>query len=307
MTTAGYHLRMKTPRTKSTLIEITSRCIETRWTGTKDELQSVARAKYVVDFLGQDVDPAKVSRTDARRLIDHLRAQGSSPATINRALSALNSILEHAREMGARGEGGFDRIYLREPRGRLRVVSDTELAGLLTILTAGVQEGAREPRVARLVSFLRGTGMRVSEALALRWEDLTRADEPGGGPHGMVLVRESKNGTSRLIPLSAQAESSLREAAAAGEDREGPFSDLTASTLNKAWRRASEALFSVVDREFVPHALRHTRATELVSAGVPLAVVMQVMGHKSIRSTMRYAHCSSAAAVEWLTRTGKLS
>ncbi len=44
------------------------------------------------------------------------------------------------------------------------------------------------------------------------------------------------------------------------------------------------------DDQFIPHCLRHTCASRLVQRGVPILVVQQWLGHKTIQMTMRYAH-----------------
>jgi site-specific recombinase XerD len=48
------------------------------------------------------------------------------------------------------------------------------------------------------------------------------------------------------------------------------------------------------DNQFVPHALRHTCASRLVQRGVPLKVVQEWLGHKTILTTMRYAHLAQS-------------
>jgi integrase len=292
-------MKIRNPRT--TLQEAVMSCAAAKWAGAKAEDSSVRRAMAMSQTLGPSTRVDKITRRVVLDAVSKLRAEGLAPGSINRGLSALNVVLDHAQDMGWRTDGGFDKIMLKEPRGRLRVVSDLELSKLLVEMT-------RESRVdeAAVVVFLRGTGMRVSEALALKWEDFAAPGEPGSGPYGMVLIRESKNDSSRHIPLSAQAHLALVDSAARGDDRDGPFAHVSQSALNKAWKRAAKAI-GVGDKEFVPHSLRHTRATELVSSGVPLAVVAKILGHKSIKSTMRYAHVSSADTLEWLTRAGKLS
>ncbi len=302
MVIPGYDLAMsKTSKNQVTLLQALDQCVAAKWAGSKAEDSSVQCATAAIALLGDSVLVSKVSRRLVLDTITRMREQKLAPATINRRLSALNVVLDYSRDMGWREDGALDGIMLKEPRGRLRIVSDTEYVDLIAAMR--IDKRADE---AELVVFLRGTGMRVSEALNLRWEDFIAPGELGSGPHGVVAIDTSKNGSSRHVPLSAQASVALLAVAGRGTDRTGPFSGISQSALNKAWRRAAK-LMQITDKEFVPHALRHTRATELVSSGVPLAVVAKILGHKSIKSTMRYAHVSSAVTLEWLTRAGKLS
>ena len=58
----------------------------------------------------------------------------------------------------------------------------------------------------------------------------------------------------------------------------------------KAWKNPVRIHLDRNDQDFVPHICRHTCASRLVQKGVPLTVVMKWMGHKSMQTTLRYAH-----------------
>ena len=60
------------------------------------------------------------------------------------------------------------------------------------------------------------------------------------------------------------------------------------------------------DEDFVFHTLRHTRATRLVELGVNLRVIQQFMGHKSIQTTLRYAHVSDDMLTDAVSRMESL-
>ncbi|GLS43732.1 tyrosine-type recombinase/integrase [Methylobacterium brachythecii] len=70
------------------------------------------------------------------------------------------------------------------------------------------------------------------------------------------------------------------------------------------WDRARNQLGFANDEHFVPYICRHTCASRLVQCGVPINVVKEWMGHKSIKMTMRYTHLApsnlmaAAAALE---------
>jgi integrase len=70
-------------------------------------------------------------------------------------------------------------------------------------------------------------------------------------------------------------------------DRLFPFDNLW---MRNVWDRVRVNLGFALDKDFVPYICRHTCASRLVQRGVPITVVKEWMGHKSITMTMRYAH-----------------
>ena len=64
--------------------------------------------------------------------------------------------------------------------------------------------------------------------------------------------------------------------------------------MRYVWDRARVQLGYANDKHFVPYICRHTCASRLVQRGVPINVVKEWMGHRSIQMTMRYAHLAPA-------------
>ena len=140
------------------------------------------------------------------------------------------------------------------------------------------------------------TGMRRGELFGLQWDsiDLERSE---------VLVRHSvfrgrlgptKTGRERTIPLTTDLVEKLRDHETQ-RNRRTPFAfpsadgrltthqDQVDRPLRGALRRASLRRVSF-------HALRHSFASQLVSAGRTLKEVQELLGHATIQTTMRYAH-----------------
>jgi integrase len=145
------------------------------------------------------------------------------------------------------------------------------------------------------------TGMRLSEQYGLTWDrvDLTRQT---------LTVPPSKYGEARGVPLNAAALAAVRELDL--RMRSGPWVVVNARgermrTPRKWFRAAVEATGL---REFTWHCLRHTFASRLVMMGVDLRTVQELMGHKDIRMTCRYAHLAPGhklGAVELLGHWGR--
>lgn len=141
------------------------------------------------------------------------------------------------------------------------------------------------------------TGMRPSEQYGLEWDrvDLVRR---------LVTIPKSKNGDTRHIPLNSVALAAFHElfACSGGDGR--VFVNIHGQPLNGYKHWFDPAVRKAGIGGFTWYCLRHTFASRLVMAGVDLRTVAELMGHKTIQMTMRYAHLAPAhklAAVERLT------
>lgn len=134
------------------------------------------------------------------------------------------------------------------------------------------------------------TGIRISEACALTIEDLDSR-------RGVIRIR-GKGGRDRYVPLRQKLLDVLRRyyrchrpkgvwlfPGAKSDRHVSP--DQARAVLRKAVRKTS------VKKRVTPHVLRHSFATHLLEAGVELRVIQALLGHVSIRTTVRYARVST--------------
>jgi len=166
------------------------------------------------------------------------------------------------------------------------------------ILSACEIHGRRD--LALLVDFLWKTGMRVSEALAVRFGDI---DPYAKTIRVVTLKRPRRKGrgrkpnprpAERIIPIPDDLLARLsteRIKRGAGPDdlifagRNGSRADR--STLHRRVRRACQ-LAGLEDDRAHPHTFRHSYAVHLLRHGVPLTVVQRLLGHSSIETTAIY-------------------
>ncbi len=154
------------------------------------------------------------------------------------------------------------------------------------------QEKPQHPALAlrnrSLLELLYATGMRVSEIVNLRLEDVDLA--------GSKAIVRGKGDKERLVPFGVSAqralESYLREARPQlCRTRRSPlvFVDRngTGLTRERVWRIVRE---SRPDRKANPHMLRHSCATHMVGNGADLRTVQTILGHADISTTQVYTH-----------------
>ncbi len=198
----------------------------------------------------------------------------------------------------------------KESLGRVRFLSYDEEAKLRKAIAATVpgrikDEG--ESAFAQLDIALH-TGMRKSEQFSSTWEqvDLER---------GFIYLSMTKNSTDRFVTLNSAAVEVLRRL----QERHKEIGLPKDSTLFHSKREGlirnprkwfATALEQAGIEGVTWHTLRHTFASRLVMAGVDLKTVQELMGHKTIAMTARYAHLAPThklQALETLVRPGSIS
>jgi integrase len=130
------------------------------------------------------------------------------------------------------------------------------------------------------------TGMRLGEILNLQWGDLDFAS-------GHIVIRDSKNGEPRHVPMDSTVRQLLSGyIPTSGSPHVFPSaSGGRLSTVQKAFRNARTRA-GMPDLHF--HDLRHTFASQWMMNGGDLYALKDILGHKSIVMTQRYAHLSPA-------------
>lgn len=181
-----------------------------------------------------------------------------------------------------------------ENNARVRFLSAEEEIALRNVILS-----SRFPALVHQLDLSIHTGMRAGEQFGLKWNqiDLERR---------ILTLPKTKNGKPRHIPLNATAVTALKalkQKADASSDSVFPSSRAAGESLQSARGWFDKALADAKIKGYSWHCNRHTFASRLVMAGVDIRTVGELLGHKSLSMTMRYAHLApahNAAAVDRL-------
>lgn len=241
-------------------------------------------------------DWSAVASVEAHALRAHLanrRADGIANASAARELSALKAFITFARQQSGDPDPAPPR--LRGPRlkkGLPRPVTPdeaTNLADLVDGLASDDWIGARNRAVLLL---LYGSGLRIAEALSLTGRDAVL---------GEVLQVTGKGGKQRVVPILPITRAAVAEyvrlcpwplSAKEPLFRGAKGGALSPGMVQKAMAQARRAL-GLPDTA-TPHALRHSFATHLLSAGADLRSLQELLGHVSLGSTQIYTKVDAA-------------
>lgn len=165
-----------------------------------------------------------------------------------------------------------------EPAGRERFLTREEQAALV----AGL-----DPDLARLISWLAESGMRLGEAAKLKWVDLDTKT-------GWIYVAPGKTGKARRIPydttLRAIAGAVPRVLVSPYVFNEKDATGFRAIAANTASKRIASAMRAAMLSDATAHTLRHTFASRLAAAGVPMKAIAELLGQNVATTTARYMH-----------------
>ena len=246
-------------------LELYSKPNKRSWTRDEFSLNNL-KAFFKGDML-QGIGAEKIERYKAKRKAE------VSPASCNRELACLKTLLNKAVEWGRLGANPAAKVKkLKENNTRERILNAAEARRLIEC--AG-------PELQPILIIALNTGMRKSEILSLRWQNVDFI-------RGYILIEDSKSGKSRKLPMNTAVFEALR-----GLQRRSDyvfFNPETETHIKGITRSFAAALKAAEISGVRLHDLRHTAATKMVEAGVDLVTVSKILGHSSIQMTMRYAH-----------------
>jgi integrase/recombinase XerD len=164
------------------------------------------------------------------------------------------------------------------------ILSEPEMERFLDSIDITKDTGLRDRAVFEL---LYSSGLRVSEASHLKIGDI---DFEGR----LALVRQSKWGKDRVVPVSEVAVRFLRKYLTGRSGKEEPvflgkYGILQGCIINIIFKRILSRL-SMYRKGLSAHSIRHSCATHLLSHGADLRYVQELLGHESIETTTIYTH-----------------
>jgi len=210
------------------------------------------------------------------------RLQHVKDMTVNRELITIKAMFNKAVEWGYSDKSPAEQIKLFKIRKdeRSRFLSKEETDKLLESCTEGLHP---------FVYTALNTGLRSSELVYLRWTDVD-LDRRKITVHSRDDW-QTKSGKSRNIDINDNLLMFLKKYK--HERSEYVFCTKDGRPLvNNLNRRFKNAAKRAGLEKISIHTLRHTFASHLVMAGVPLATVSNLLGHSDIKTTMIYAHLS---------------
>jgi site-specific recombinase XerD len=228
----------------------------------------------------------EITRRDIEQYLAERKTDSVTPATSNRELCCLKNMLRKAVDWEyLKANPAMGVKQQKEHPPEFTFLTDAEIVAFLD---------SSAPHLRVLFTLAVNTGLRRGELFNLEWRDV----DFNAGEGGMLTLRDTKNHDTRHVPMNRIVRESLHSHPKRIVDGKlcplvfsrkdgGPHTCVRRGFLG-AIERAG------IDRHVRFHDLRHTFASHLAMRSVDLRTIAQLMGHRDIKMTMRYAHLAPA-------------
>lgn len=195
------------------------------------------------------------------------------PSSVNRELSCLKFMFSLAERWKLVNDNPVKEVRLfKEQKIAMKILTEDEAEKLIHNSCEHLKP---------IIILALHTGMRRGEIFKLKWNDIDFNKH-------FIYVKETKSNVMRKVPMNSFVADTLKRI-----KREGDYVFYNPKTkdhitdVKKAFRAACRRA-GIKDLRF--HDLRHSAATSMVTGGIDLVTVAEILGHSDIKTTMRYAH-----------------
>lgn len=232
---------------------------------------------------------AGASHADLFAYLSARMVQGMKPRSGARLVSTLKQFYLWCVDQGLRRDDPTAELKgPKLPRALPKALTESEVEALLKAPDLDTALGLRDKAMLEL---LYATGLRVSELVSLRGEQISLAQ-------GVLRVR-GKGSKERLVPLGDEAQHWLRRWLSEARPAVHPRPDAALFITQRGAAMTRQAFWALIKRYALlagvrgtlsPHTLRHSFATHLLNHGADLRVVQLLLGHADLSTTQIYTH-----------------
>lgn len=266
--------------------------------GLKSLESTLASIKVLKDYFS-NMTIASITREYVHEAMNRMRSERKyKPSSVSTRMATFRAGISFCKkELGWKIEDPSLGVKLPSKVGRVRWITEEE-AGRLIMAS---QAHSLQYVMTDFIMLALNTGMRKNEILKLTWSQVDTRNK-------IVILdaTQNKSGRTRSVPLNASALETLNRRRAfinihcpGSEYVMAKHDGIRLTSPNNAF---TEACLAARIKDFTIHDMRHTCASWLVMAGVPIIDVKEVLGHSSVKMTEKYAHLSPQRALDAVSK-----
>jgi len=218
----------------------------------------------------------------------YLDSLGLSASSVSRSLSSLRGLFQYLLSVGVMESNPAKAVHNdKVVRKELNVLTSKEVDALLSQPDVNDIKGMRDKAMLEL---LYATGIKVSELIGLDLNDLNLS---------VSCIRCGDTGNERMIPLYPVALKAVttyleksRRFLASSSNENALFVNVAGERLSRQgfWKILKSYVQAAnITKDITPHTLRHSFATHLLENGADIHDIQEILGHRDLSSTQRYA------------------
>lgn len=214
-----------------------------------------------------------------------LYEDNKNPKTINRKLSSIRKFYKFL--VSKKLIKKDFKLQIKSPKNKKRLPKTLDVDQISELLNQNI-DGPVHIRDHAMFELIYSSGLRVSEAISIKINDLNLSDQT-------VLVT-GKGNKMRLLPVGRQAKTalkkwlSIRDGIAQANETSLFVSKLGAPLSSRSVQKRLKRWGLTIGQNISPHMLRHSFATHILESSKDLRVVQELLGHESISTTQIYTH-----------------
>jgi len=262
----------------------------------------ISDIEQFVEFLKkvfpEGTEPQKIDVVVLRGFLGYLHSKELNKRSIMRKLASVKSFFKFLLREGRISINPAKIIHSpRISKNIPRVMTEEEAQTVIETPVVNKEDETKSGRLKILrdiaiLEMLYATGLRASELVSLKWENIFFEDR--------IVRIFGKGNKERIVPFGENAASALKkyleEKRRLNIDCEFIFVNLrggklTSRSLQRIVEKYSKELLS--GKKVTPHTFRHSFATHLLSRGADLRTIQELLGHQSLSTTQKYTHIAA--------------
>lgn len=259
---------------------------------------------FLCGHLGDAPNPAhliKLTISDFRAFLARRRMEGLSARSSARTLSALRTFFRYMERVEGLRNTAISSVQSPKVGKTVpRPIAEIDARKMMASVDLVQVDEWQEARDVAVITLLYGCGLRISEALNMNTEDAPEKD---------VMTVMGKRNKERLVPVLPVVRKAIKRYRKLCpyplSDGTPLFVGARGGRLNpRIIQKTMETLRRALglDETATPHALRHSFATHLLSAGGDLRTIQELLGHADLSSTQHYTDVDEAAMMDVYNR-----
>ena len=233
-------------------------------------------------------EAAKVTKTSLHGYILHMEEQGKAATTISRMMAAIKAFFNYECMQARIRRNPAESLHAPKVEKKAPVILSVDQVSALLAQPSG--QTPKEIRDKAMLALLYATGIRVSELIGIRMEDINMNI-------GFLVCRDGER--ERTIPFGRSAKAALEEyleharnELLRGKGSDYFFVNCTGGAMSRQgfWKIIKYyGEKAGIEEDITPHTLRHSFAAHLIARGADMRAVQTILGHSDMATTQMYA------------------